>query len=455
MSARSVLISLAVSCVLALGAVGVYLPELRGRSEEAGPAIPLRPGDVLALELRNGEAMRRIERRGGGWILVWKSGQGTRAWACDEGRARGAIRLLLEGVRRGRSGAIGDDVATVRMATGEGEWEIAFGGSGVGGLVAARVSGPDGQVIEASCEQSVRDLFTAAGMLAWRSRAVIAPSDGAIKQISLRSGAGVIRLARVRGRWVMLEPVSAPADEMRCRQLAGVLGSLEFSSFEDGLVDDAASGLDEPGAEIIVEREGALGGEVLTVQSSVAVGMPANAEGTELFVQGEQREILRDGQQRGVLGPVVGRVRVDAINEIAATARAYLSRRIMEGAIADVQRVEIRRGGVNVEVYSRVLGGWHQGETSVRAALAQRLDILMELLYSQKSPQVELTRPEGWRTLGEVELRGLDGASIARVEVGVVDREQGVVALGFVRDGIVRLYPSESLVDLIGWLDEG
>ncbi len=449
------LISLVVSCVLALGAIGVYLPELRGRSEEAGPAISLRPGDVLALELRDGEAMRRIERRGRRWILIWEDGERAGAWACDEGRARGAIRLLLEGVRRGRSDEIGDEAVTLRVATGEGDWEIAFGRGGVGGVVSTRVREPGGQVIEASCEQSVRDLFTPAGMLAWRSRAAIAPSDGAIRRIFLRSGAGVIRLARVRSRWVMLEPISAPADAMRCRQLAGVLGALEFSSFEDGIVDDAASGLDEPGAIVVVEREGPAGGEVATVASGIAVGMPANAEGTDLFVRGEQREILGNGQQRVVLGPVVGRVRLDAINEIPATPRAYLSRRMLEGSIADVQRVEIRRGGGGVEVYSRSLGGWRQGETSVRTLQAKRLDTLMDLLFVQASPQVELSRPEGWRTLGEVELRGVDGASIARIEAGVVEREAGVVALGFVRDGIVRLYPGESLVDLIGWLDGG
>ncbi len=457
MSARAVLISLAVSCVLALGAVGVYLPELRARGGAAGPAISLRPGEVRALELREGDAIRRIERRGGQWILYWDDGGRKGIWVCDEARARGAIRLLLEGVVRSESVEVSDDgAATLVVESESGSWEVVFGPAGVGGVVPTRVRGPDGQVVGARCERSVRDLFTHRGMLAWRSQAAIAPGDGMVRRVILRSGGGEIRLAQVRGRWVMLEPVSAPADEMRCRQLVGVLGALELTGFEEGLGDDAAMGLDDPEAVISVERGGlgSSGGEM--VESRLAVGMLANAEGTERFVRSEQREILRDGQERVVLGPVIGRVRVDAIDEIAAAPEAYLSRRCMEGTIADVRSVAVRRAGAGgSEVFTRGLGGWQQDEQHVRAVLAERLDGLMDLLFAQSSPQVELAKPEGWRTLGEVELRSLDGASLARIEVGVVEREEGVAALGLVHDGIVRLYPSDSLVDLIVWFDGG
>lgn len=456
MNARAVLISLAISVVLAIGAIAVLLPEIRDKPEESA-ALALRPSEVSRLEVRAGDSFRRLTRDGERWILAWSdAGHAERAWIADASRVRGAVRLLIDGLRVDSSARTFEGGGAVAVTIGgeSGDWRVEFGEASLGGEVLVRVREPGGREIAARCDATLRDVFTAGGLLAWRERGAFAGVRGAATSVYLRSGVGPLRLSRVGGRWAMSEPISAPADGDRCRGLLGVLGGLEVVSFEDGVTAESEiAGLGQAGAIVVVEEEFSGQDGARRLVSGMAVGSPANAESSELYVLIEQREIARDGSERVVLGPVVARVRVDAINQIAPQATAYLDRRTLEASRADVRRLDIV-GGSRGDTYLRSIAGWSDtGERAVGGSAAAHLDAMLALLTSLPAARVELSRPTGWRTIGEVEARGNDGASLGRVALAVVEVEGRSAALATERAGVVRLFAIEPHLELVAWLE--
>lgn len=456
MNARAVLISLAISVVLAIGAVAVLLPEIQGR-QETRAALTLRPSEVSMFELRFGDAIRRLTREGDRWILAWSdAGSAERAWVADASRVRGAARLLIEGLKadpgaRPFEGA-GGTTLTIREEAGD--WLVEFGESSLGGEVLARVREPDGTVRAARCDATLRDVFTAGGLLAWRDGRAFAGVRGAGSSVYLRSGVGALRLVRIGGRWAMSEPISAPADGERCRALLGVLGGLDVVAFEDGLSGESeVTGLAQAGAIVVIEEELAGQDGPRRLVSGMAVGSPANTDSSELYVLLEQREVGRDGTERVVLGPIVARASVEAINQVSPQAQAYLDRRTLEASRADVRRVEIVRGP-RAEAYARSIAGWQDtGERAVTGSSATYLDALLGILTSTPAGRVELSRPDGWRSIAMVDARGSDGASLGRVELAVVEVEGRSAALATERAGVVRLFAIEPHLELVAWLE--
>ncbi len=457
MKPKAVLISLAISCVLAIIAIILLLPELRGSTIDARPVFDVRVGDVTGLELTDAAGGRRtLSREGGDWILSWPAGNGQeRRWPAEAGNVRGAIRLLIENLERDSQGlGMDEPEATLTMKTASGDWQIEFGASRVGGQTAVRVTGPDGAEIDARIGTQVRDVFTVGGLMAWRSTQAMAFLDRGVDRVYLRSkDLDPIRLARLNGRWSLVEPIAARADDARCQELLTALRRMRIVRFYDELeVGSEATGLDEPGAIIALERDvvGEPGTRILT---GAAIGITTDLENTRIYVALEQREVTRDNESRVLLGPIVASVAVEEMNAILPFARAYLSRRTLEASIPDVRRLEIVRRGSPPEIFNRNVTGWTDARgASPTATTGETLDDLLGVLASEQASQIELDHPEGWVELALVEARDSSGASLGRVGFAAVERDGKPIALATQIDGVVRMYPVEAHLRLVSWL---
>ncbi len=467
MTPKALLISLAISCVLAVVAILLMLPELREQPADTRPVLDLGVGDVVELGLtdENGREWS-LAREGGEWILAWPVGNGQkRRWPAEAGNVRGAIRLLIENLERDSEGLeLVEPEATLSLRALAGDWRIEFGPSRVGGQTPVRVTPPDGDAIAARIGTQVRDVFSGDGLMAWRSTTAIPFLDRGVDRIYLQAGRREsqsgqpepIRLARLNGRWSLVEPIAARADDARCRELLSTLQRWKIVAFHDDLeVTSPAIGLDEPGAIIALERDvpGKPGERVLT---GVAIGTTAGLENKHVYVALELREVPREGEARVLLGPVVVTVAVEDVNGVVPFPRAYLSGRTLEAGVPDVRRLEVTRRSDSPQTFLRSVTGWTDGQGAVTSASAvEALDDLLSVLTTERAPQIELERPEGLEELAVAEPRDASGKSLGRVGLAVVEREGRPVALATQVGGVIRLYPVEAHVRLLSWLRRG
>ncbi len=459
MNPKAVLISLAISCVLAIIAIILLLPELRGPSIDSRPVLELRMGDVSSLGLVDEAGVRRtIERESSSWVLAWPGSTPSEPirWPVEAGNVRGAIRLLIENLERDAQGLeVASPEATLTLGTAEGDWQIEFGASKVGGQTPVRVTDPEGTVIDARIGTQVRDVFTVNGMMAWRSAQSAVLLAAGVDRVYLKSKElAPIRLQRANDRWSLVEPLAARADDARCQQLLSTLQRLGIAKFHDTMtVASDGTGLSEPGAIVAIERDvpGEPGKRILT---GLGIGTTTSLEKSHVYVAFEQRLIEQDGSASVLLGPVVTSVSVEEVNAILPFARAYLSRRTLEASVPDVRRLEVsRRARGLTELFHRSVTGWTgSGGDSVSATLSETLDDLLALVTTELAPQVELEPPEGWVEIGATDVRDASGASIGRVGLAVVERDGQVVAIATQIGGVARLYPPESHLPLMTWL---
>jgi len=467
MSPKPVIISLAIAVVLAGVALLVYLPDLRGDDGAARPVLDIHPGEVTGLSYTSPDGQtRELIRSGADWTITWNSeGAEARSWAGDGARVRGAIRLLGDALIRGEEALdLGDATGTLRLKAGERSWELEFGTSRVGGVTPVRVQTPEGDVLIARMDRSVRDLFQPGGMLAWRSPSALPGAERGIDRAYIRSGLGAIRLARLGGaggvggaggRWTMVEPITADADETRCRDLVGVLTRLSVASFEDHLeIDSDVAGLDDPGAMIALERDEGGQDDRHTLLMGIAIGLPATGDGSLLYVAIEQRRLEADGTQTTQLGPLVAQIETAQLQAITPAAEAYLSRRTLGVGVPDARRMEITRAGTGEpDVYSRSVTGWSTaGQGAIGTRDSAMLDEILTLLVSASASSVSAKAPEALREIALIELRDGQGAARGRVSIGVTEQDGRPLSLWTQAGGVYRAYPVEAHLRLVGWL---
>lgn len=423
MSQRALLVALLVA-VLALGGIALLMAPGGGGNAggpaEAGGVRRLAIGEpVFPDGLASVRAIRPMGAGGRGELVLqadparpgeWqveRAGTPPTRWPVTPGRVAAAMRLLSEARAvvatppeatepTGVDGDGGEGRREVRMDLPEGTLVLRFAARPLGGAVLVAVRHPKRpeQVTLAQVQPDVADLLTAESVLAWRDDRML-PDALASTRLRLVSPSGSVAMGRAGGRWNLVEPATAPADEGVVGRVLGVLGGVRITRFADGGVPEAAQGvlaqsdtrmlLTMPGGVVGGASGGVSGAEPVEVQ--VRIGGPADASGRNVFA-----EIERPGSE-----PFAVVIDASSLTQLSTDATRYLFAHATAVPKADIGQITLTvAGGGGTLRWSRGVEGWSLTREGGRGTLLDRLggaevEDVVTFLTSTRASRLSLT----------------------------------------------------------------
>ncbi len=256
MSTRAVLIALGLAALLSI----ITAVALRPKGVDSRPK-PIISGDLAAC--RSFKAVHADGSRqefelhpvSGEWIMrsFDTSGMQTFRWPANEGRIKGALRMLAEAQTMGV--ILGGDErkgTVVEFAIGTGQsFSLAMEPDGLGGRVAARVSQTGSPQRRVFIAADIAELFRPQGLAEWRDTGLVSTQLGDPSRIKISRGDRTLSLARVGKNWSIRKPLSVPADARAVLKVISAIAKLRVDRFE-GSVDAAAAAVE---LVIVVETD--------------------------------------------------------------------------------------------------------------------------------------------------------------------------------------------------------
>jgi hypothetical protein len=484
--------SVIVSLLVAVGLTVVSIFTLRpsdSAAVERQSVLELDPSRATALSVTRSDAGGeggageiRVERGRlpGQWLV--RSGQGAGeeggagGWPIAAERMRAALRVLAE--LRGRpvdeplpegaatltierEGVEGGDPLVVRIAPpalgGRRLVEVAGGGGGSGGAGVYEI------------EDWLHEAMVTSGPLHWRDKSAMPGVSVEASRIALISGGNRLTLSRAGGRWAMTAPVGARADTEAVEALLGLLARTQISRFYDEPPADDIAGLDEPLAQVRVERDVQIpaGAEMRRATESVTltVGGPIDATTTALFA----RVTIESSLEGAPRGEALVAVSAQELNRINPMPNVYVAPQAVGVPASEIGGLELARADAEAEggaLLERTRGGWDlkridaESGVAVSDARSEAIGEALRTFCEAPALAILIEPPQGYEAALSVELQSLGGSPLEIIEVGSLPAPQqtGVERFFIIRAGqVYRAYESRTLttLDLLAGMLEG
>ncbi len=431
MSTRSAVVAVIVAI---LGMAAVFL--LRQGGPAAAPAatvlaaavnLPVDAVEGIMLE-RPGEKPIVLERRGQGWVQVEPfdhpmDGFSIRQLAVNAAQLEAQRRLEPGEIDRGDLQLEGLGRATLRYTWPAGELVVTFGRRGVAGrwYVATPSDGAvyvaAGDFYERAVEMDPKE---------WRDRTLFCGELAALEEIEIAQGPEPVKLARQGRAWMILEPYTTRADEMKLNGLLSALGRAKTGGFIADLPDDLAPfGLAEPAARVTLRfAASASAGPTGPAYETLLVGdrMAVNSE--DRFGMIERRPVVVRLPE-----PLLRAVFPKALDLVAPTGSGVLA--------ADVKAIVVRGpdGDLRIE---RDLDRWIAPDRGGAEVATRQVESLLELLTSRRADELRVDPSRRFSTIAT--LYGFDGKPRDTVRI---DRDEDGRLILENGDGILRLFPKD------------
>jgi hypothetical protein len=455
MSRATVVITLVLALGLAVAAyflLGQRGGEPDGRTTRT--VLGLNPAQTIELSItRPSGRIERIARidDAGNWVLTIEGpGSGVgRTWPVTAPQVRGMLRILSTLTADQATGeAPGADAVKIGVTQDDGAIRaITLGMKPLSGRVVARVEGPGTTGGTYLVRADLAEAVAEAGILAWRDAALLRGLGPDVSRIELRGAGGSLTLARTQGRWGLLAPVRALAEEEAIGRLVGRLAAAKAVDFLDRGVPDQ-TGLDAPASVARIEtttRDPS--GRAIVRTQELRVGRAADMAGSRVFVAA--LEMMND-QPRG--DPLIAVAGAEPLAAITTDPSAYIARVATPFGPDDVGAVLARPHTGGSRTFTRTLDGWISpaadgATTPLPKPSAGALDALLKLLCATPADSILLAAPEGLPAVS-VELRSLGGAALASMELlRPVDSQPPTVTVR--ADGVWRVYSRPAAAEAV------
>lgn len=329
MSTKAVLIWLALAVLLGLAAL-LLLRSPSGTSETpldriavGQPLIAFSPADVTRLSVIPGrpeQPKQIIEKAPGGkgplgadaeWQLRLEPAAGaggppqttiSEPWPISSAQMQALLRVMSQstGVAVAPENVqIGEFPTTVEVQTRTGTMIWRLASRTLAGTGAVEITDLDAKKRVGIASDELHAVFTNPGPRGWRETALFAGIAPDVSRIKLSSKQQKLSLARVDGRWSMLEPVNAPADPGAVQRAIADLARIQVVDFLDSGVGMSSTGLEQPVASITVEADrrviepGSTDPKVQTDTLHAEIGGSADVLNTKLFASvNEKRTVV-------------------------------------------------------------------------------------------------------------------------------------------------------------------
>lgn len=447
MSSRALAIALLLTVLVG---AAVYLTAVRPaqRTAAAPPALPaLDPARVTRITLEDDRGTFAVERTPAG---IWQTAPlapGAAPWPIDPVRVRRALKALAEAdAQTAQTGSPPADVATLSLALDSGsQWTLAIDAARLAGRARAWAGNTP-----VTIDADLADLWTRPGPAAWRDIAALPGVGAETSRITLRSGAGETRLARLRNAWRITAPVSARADDGAVQSLLDALGKVTVARF------DAEPKAFTPALSVTIEsdaREAAPGAEprVVTRTRSLAVGPPTAAD------QRLAPATPDEGASALLVNP-------ESLANLPTDALAYASRAAAQTIPANVGMIIITPAPASSDPapergFRRGIDGWQslRDDGTLEPVDDAPISEILDLLTARISPDLRAgDLGNAFEPLFTVRLLGFADEPLEVLDIGRVAlvsgadlaiRTPGVA--GAPTPGVTRLYPGAELPSLL------
>jgi hypothetical protein len=457
MSKTGVIVALLVALSL-LGAAFLLGGKGHGAALPAGPLLAFDPAKVRELRVARPDGSFDAVRRGeapGVWNVILSEKGAEAVWPADAGRMRAALRILstLEGdTPVGPGAAVETGAPEVRlMLDDQTDRRMRVSQRVLAGKVLVEVttgSSPRPALVGAD----VGAMLAGTGLREWRDRAALPGLGPEVALIALRGERGSLTLARVQGRWGVREPIAEAADQDAVLRLVGVLGNIQVADFLDGGAP-ARTGLESPIAEVTIacdQRDEQ--GKAHTTTRTLRIGQQADIAGKTVFAAMP----VDGGGSRTVI------VSAEGLSGLTTDPAAYLSRRAIDGAAADIGVLVVAPSGGQSQRYERELDGWSSVgpggiKTPCTTADGEAVSGLLNLFtqVSAEAVAAATSAPAAWGTsapIATVDCRSRGDSPIATVGVFTVSPTGKPPQLVLQSGKAVRRYPVEASSPLVAWL---
>jgi hypothetical protein len=196
----------------------------------------------------------------------------------------------------------------------------------------------------------LKDIFVAPAALRDPRLARFESNEARELEIS-KPGQETIRLAKEGGRWKLVQPLQAEADDGKVTELLTRLSNLQARGedvVEPGKRDPAAQGFDKPGTSVTVkweaEKTGADGNKTKTPGQATLTFGKHDTEKKKLYVKADD-------------WPRVNAVEDGLAELLDRPPLAYRGKRLLDFTAADVDRMDVQRGGEKLTL-KQTRDGW-------------------------------------------------------------------------------------------------
>lgn len=454
--------------LLSLALIGAAVLVLRSRPGPGGPVtlLSLVPSQVESIRLdAPGQPPISVRQEGHRreWMIVVGGSDGVDSrWPAAEARVRAALRVLSA-----LSGEASDPLpdaevgSVVTIVSGDGsEWRLRLAAQSLAGRGRVVVVGPSGRPFGALTDDNLHAMFAPASVMQWRDTRALPGFDGTASRVSAVTGSGSLRLATVRGRWGMRDPIFAPAEPRIVQELLRAIESLTVVRFRD---DQPEQTMDTP--SLVIELESDIPSPTdderdrrVLVRRLTVLG-PADAGGVRYLARAESLLLTPHSRATETLaGPVTVEVVAEALGALPLDPDAFIARRAITVPAADVGRFQM-----GTLVFERTLDGWTRldGERpaplpsehidGIEAVLALLADVPADVVLRRQGYPIM-----GLEVLASISLRALDGSDLGSFRIGVAplesaDGKQAAAAV-ILQDSITRYYRAARSRDAIAWL---
>jgi len=374
----------AMVAILAGIAVAIAVPLLvatRSNAPEPTPPPPLVPSQITRVEHASGTAERTSP---GAWTITI-AGDDTQ-WPASTAAIRAALRAAADIVALETAGPADSEPTNAFTLTDR------AGAPRTLAIADAAIGGKRTVVIDSAAAVRAPDALAerlAPGPAAWREASVFPAAGPDVTRILLQQPATdtdparELDLTKAAGRWLIVSPVLARADEGALRNAIARLAGASIIRFLDGEPSALESGLDDPAFVVTVES-GNRSRRVSFAASPDAAGQHRYA------ATGAGHFFIAD---------------VSLLSELRLDPAAYTDRRPSAVAPADVHAIT-----VDAARATRTLKGWTDAPFSPAAILTT--------LTTAEGNLVAFERPAGWTELATITLEDLASQPLDVIPVG-------------------------------------
>ncbi len=487
MSRTTVLVTLVIALVLGLGVVFTS-PRDAGRvagqgglgtaggnpAAGEGPALVFDPAKVRQIRVKAGSRDDILERHpvtGEWWIGV--QGDPAKRWPVSVSSVRALLRMLstLDGTPQsaggqpaGQSAPLGESATLIALELDDGgRVQARLDTQPLGGRVILETT-HDGEPRRVWVSSELHESLAASGVRAWRDPAAMPGTGPEVARISIArpsdAGTETIKLARVQGKWGVVEPIACPADEAAVGQLFATLGGLRVAEFLDERAPDPEA-FKGPLLTIATEvDERSMEGETArttTIARTLTIGSQAGLGEARLHARLETTR--RSPNQRDDSNSAVFLVDPATLDRLPSEAAALVSKLALARPASEVASVAIQSGGVSAIRWNRGTSGWEEVRgpgtpTPMTPDDSVVLESVLKLLAEQPAERVMIAPKPKLTSPVTIVLESSAGVPLGTLTIGAMVGDNAPAnqpAAVAIQDGqVLRVYGTAT--DAHGWL---
>lgn len=500
MSTKAVIIALIVALGLGIGAYLVLQPGPKPVEKPdvfmAGEQIfKLDAAAVTTIEIESPDGEVQTIRKNDGsatysLTLGRQTPSGGQAWPLEEDRVQNLLRVLNNSPSLDAPDQLAEvdaDAMRVSFRTPTEATHVLLGSRSLGGKGLLKIVTADERLTLselrarkgklATVDVAVLNVFRNPGPRAWRDTTVLPGVGPDVSRVHLKNNDLSMRLARLEGKWVLREPVGAPADAAQVAKLIGTLGAIRITSFGDeptaATPTMADTGLEAPIATVVTETDR----RSLSTDPSKADEVTIKTETRELLI-GKPADAAASTRyaRMGAKGPVVV-ISGDGLTSALFDAAGYVSRKAVQAPAADIGMFVLEQtapvaatpptpstsvtpdaGTPGVaptvaaaplinRVYRRELDKWKEvtgpTEAPLDDAMTKGVEELARFLTSEDAVSLSLSAPMVWTEQGQLVVGSLTGTPLETVWLGSSSGADLIVRTGEGKNAVYRAYQRE------------